>query len=256
MLRGILLASPVVLVAVVSCGDSSTTFDDVTGGSAGTGSALGGKSSGGGGKSAQGGNVASAGSSSATGGKAGQGGSNKGGQGNGTGGSSNGGNGNTGGTKNTAGTANGGTASQAGTSSQGGAPSAGAPTDPGGAGNAGEAGMAGAGPTDPLCPDLFGSYKIKSKDGMCNGLGKDAPQSIEGTATACTAHFVSEPPNGAEGVNGAASIDADGNFTGAMLYLDMTQRGPCSGSWDAVDETMTVTCGGPGDVCTVVLELQ
>jgi hypothetical protein len=116
--------------------------------------------------------------------------------------------------------------------------------------------MAGAGPTDPLCPDLFGSYKIKSKDGMCNGLGKDAPQSIEGTTAACTAHFVSEPPNGAEGVNGAASIDADGNFTGAMLYLDMTQRSPCSGSWDAVDETMTVTCGGAGDMCTVVLELQ
>jgi len=270
MLRGILLASPVVLLAVVSCGDSSTTFDDVSGGSAGTGSALGGNGSGSGGKSPQGGNVASAGSSSAAGGgKAGQGGSsnkggqgnggssNKGGQGNGNGGSSNGGNGNTGGTKNTAGTANnGGTGNQAGSSSQGGAPNAGGPTDPGGAANAGEAGMAGAGPTDPLCPDLFGSYKIKSKDGMCNGLGKDATQSIEGTTAACTAHFVSEPPNGAQGVNGAASIDADGNFTGAMLYLDMTQRSPCSGSWDAVDETMTVTCGGVGDMCTVVLELQ
>ena len=254
MLRAILLASPVVLVAVVSCGDSSTTFDDVTGGSAGTSSAVAGSNSGG--KSTHGGNSAIAGSSTI-------GGSNKGGQGNGNGGTAN-----NGGTKNNAGSANnGGTANQAGSASQGGAGNAGAPTDPsGGAGaanagaagtdSAGAAGMAGSGPTDPRCPDLFGSYAIKNQEGMCSGLNKDAPQSIEGNTDACAAHFVSEPPTGPEGLNGATSIDADGNFSGVMLYLDMTQRNPCSGSWNAADETMTVTCGGQGDRCTVLLELQ
>jgi hypothetical protein len=255
MLRAILLASPVVLVAVVSCGDSSASFDDVTGGSAGTSNAVAGRNSGG--KSTQGGNSAIAGSSSTIGG------SNQGGQGNGNSGTAN-----NGGTKNNAGSGNnGGTANQAGSAGQGGAGNAGAPTDPsGGAGaanagaagtdSAGAAGMAGSGSTEPRCPDLFGSYKIKNKEGMCSGLNKDAPQSIEGNTDACAAHFVSEPPTGPEGLNGATSIDADGNFSGAMLYLDMTQRNPCSGSWNAADETMTVTCGGQGDRCTVLLELQ
>jgi hypothetical protein len=252
MLRAILLASPVVLIAVVSCGDSSATFDDLTGGSAGTSNALAGVNSGG--RSTQGGNSAIAGSSSTLGGN------NKGGQGNGNGGTAN-----NGGTKNNAGSANnGGAANQAGSASHGGTGNAGAPTDPGGTANAGAAGtdsagatsMAGSGSTDPRCPDLFGSYKIKNKEGMCSGLNKDATQSIEGDTDACAAHFVSEPPTGPEGLNGAVSIDADGNFSGAMLYLDMTQRNPCSGSWNATDETMTVTCGGQGDMCTVLLELQ
>jgi hypothetical protein len=107
-----------------------------------------------------------------------------------------------------------------------------------------------------MCPNVFGTYKIKDKAGTCNGLNKDAPQSIQGTPNLCAAHFVSEPSNGAQGVNGIASIDASGDFTGAPLFLNLTERSPCSGTWNQQDERMTVKCGGEGELCTVLLELQ
>jgi hypothetical protein len=254
MLRAILLASPIVLVAVVSCGDSSSTsFEDITGGSAGTDNSLSGASSGG--KSSQAGSSGTAGGTKNTAGNANRGGTkNTAGNANAGGTKNTAGNANAGGTKNTAGTGN-----NAGTANLGGATNAGAPSDAAGTANGGcssDCTGAGGGPDVPLCPNVFGTYKIKDKAGTCNGLNKDAPQSIQGTTNLCAAHFVSEPPNGAEGVNGGASIDASGNFTGAMLFLDMTQRNPCSGTWNAQDETLTVKCGGELDLCTVLLELQ
>jgi hypothetical protein len=108
-----------------------------------------------------------------------------------------------------------------------------------------------------LCPDLFGDYDIKDAKGICNALSKESPQSIEGTDVACFAHFVSDPADGPQGVNGGAELDADGNFIDATLFLDATPRSPCTGTWNPQSATMTVKCGGGGpggDLCTVVLE--
>ena len=235
MLRTLLVASPFVIVSVISCGDSSSSFDDITGGAAGTMSSTSGASTGG---------DQSQGGTSSTAGKNGGGGTNNAGGKNGTAGNG------TAGNNGTAGTTN---------QNLGGAAGAGsdlAGAGPGGAGApSGVAGAAGS-PAGPQCPDVFGTYDIKSRDGTCGTLNNNAPQSIEGTDVACFAHFVSAPAVGAKGVNGGAALDATGNFKGATLYLDSTQRSPCSGMWNEGNARMTLKCGGPGDMCTVVLERQ
>lgn len=253
MLRTLLLASPIVLFALVSCGDSSSSFDDVPADTAGTASSLGGSASGGNGSQA--GSATTAGSSQ--GGTGNSGGTNQAGNGNTAGTKSQAGSGGQGGTTSQAGTGNNaGTNNQAGsgqggTTAQAGTANAGTSSDLAGAGGTGDGGAGGS--DGALCPDVFGSYEIKDKEGTCNGLNKDAPQTIEGTTSACAAHFVSTPASGAQGINGGADIDAQGNFKGSKLYLNETQRNPCNGTWNAQDATMTIECGGPADRCTVLL---
>ena len=147
------------------------------------------------------------------------------------------------------------------TAQGGGGPSGGgAPAAEAGAGGAvgalGGQGSGGDGASVAACPNVFGTYTITSSDGTCGTLNENAAQSIQGTDVACFAHFVSTPPAGAQGVNGGAALDMNGNFTGAMLYLDNVKRNPCNGTWNAAKQTMTVECGGPGDLCTVVLKLN
>ena len=249
MVRSILLVSPFVFAAVVSCGESSTLFDEVTAGSGGTNSSVSGASMGG--QDGQSGSSVTAGASA-------KGGSTNGGGANGNGGTNgkagngnagNAGNGNSGGATNQ---------NQGGTPASAGTMSDAAGSGPDGAG-AGAAGMgAGGEGNGALCPDIFGNYVIKDAKGTsCNALSKDAPQAIDGTDVSCFAHFVSDPADGPQGVNGSAVLDADGNFTGATLFLDGTPRTPCSGTWNAQMETMTVKCGGGGpggDLCTLLLE--
>jgi hypothetical protein len=273
MLRAILLASPLAL-ALVSCGDSAPSFDDstlptntgATGATAGDGS---GATSSQGGSSASAGDTngagtenGSAGTSSTSGGAG-----NSGGKGNTAGDTNAGGTsmtgGGKGGTGNNAGSGNGGTGNNAG-SGNGGAGMAGSGgTGEGGntqAGTSSGAGMGGTssagmgGTAGVTCPNVFGNYDIVDTAGSCAGLNKDAPQSIQGTDVACYAHFVSVSAIGGTAVNGGAALDENGNFSGASLYFGKSQRSPCSGTWNQVDERMTVKCAVQNETCTVVMD--
>jgi len=247
MLRAVLLGCPVVLVFAVSCsGSDSASFTKGGPATSGTASSESGASAGG--TASQGGSNAVAGSD-ATAGKA-----NTAGSANMAGNQSTGGKGGTGssgGSGNTAGNQTGGKggSGNAGTANAGGA--AGTTSLGGAAGAAGDSG-------GPLCPDLVGSYTITNVDGgfNCNGLNKNATQSIAATDIACRVHFVSEGAslNANVGVNGAAGLDQNGDFTGATLMFNKTSRSPCSGVWDTGNARLTIKCGGQGDLCIAELE--
>jgi hypothetical protein len=163
----------------------------------------------------------------------------------------------------TAGTSSSGNTTSGGTNSMGGAD-----MTPGGEGGmsstnggapdsmAGAAGAGGAAAAN--CADIFGDYTIKSKAGMCDSLDKNAPQSIQGNDVTCVAHFVSVPAKLTDpaAINGATPVDAKGGFTKAKLTLDKTLSSPCEGTWTEMSKTMTVKCGNPGSLCTVVMTKQ
>lgn len=169
-------------------------------------------------------------------------------------------------TTTTAGKTSGGTTSAGGKSStspggassnNGGAPvesMGGAPVEPAGGAPSAAAGAGGAGAA--ACPDLFGAYSIKTAAGMCADINKAAPQSIDGNDVTCAAHFVSNPAKGKAGINGGATLDAKGGFTGAKLTLGTAARTGCTGAYNALAQTMTVKCGAAADLCTVVLTKQ
>ena len=129
---------------------------------------------------------------------------------------------------------------------------AGSPTTAGGAAAAAGAGGAGA----AQCLDIFGTYKIQSAAGMCGTLNKNAPQTIDGDDVTCVAKFVSAPAKGQAAINGSATLDADGNFTKAKLTLGDAVHQPCTGTWNAQAQSLTVKCGAPGDLCTIMLDRQ
>jgi hypothetical protein len=220
MLRAALIASPFVLFGVISCGDSSS--NDVT---------------------TNGGSTSAAGAANA--------------------GENSGGASETAGTTSTGNTSSGGTTSAGGAdNTPGGASSGGTTSNAGGAPEsmAGAEAMAGAGgaAAGANCPNIFGTYTMTGRVGMCGTLTKAAPQSIKGNDVACVADFVSVPAklNQPAGINGGTAIDAKGDFTKAKLTLDKTVDSPCEGTWDAQNKTMTVKCGPVGSVCTITLAKQ
>jgi hypothetical protein len=113
--------------------------------------------------------------------------------------------------------------------------------------------MADAGP----CPNVFGAYSMLMTTGQgCGDLNTSAPQCIQGTSTACFAHFVSVVAGGGTGaVNGGAMLQMDGSFSGASLIFGTAQRTGCVGSWNEATQTMTANCGGTGSTqsCTVTM---
>lgn len=225
MLRVALILTPLALVTAIACGDSDTESDGSFGPIAGSTSAEGGEA-----------DQAGTGNAPSTG----------------TGGSSS----NNGGTTTTT---PGGAPDQSGgaaTEMSGGA----AMTDTGGAdmGAAGADVGSGAGGADgaggaAACPDLFGSYTVRTAAGMCGDLDKGAPQAIDGDDVTCFAHFVSAPTKGKPAVNGGADIDARGAFKDAKLTLGTAERSPCSGTYNPLTASMTIKCGGAGDLCTLVM---
>jgi hypothetical protein len=72
----------------------------------------------------------------------------------------------------------------------------------------------------------------------------------------CAAHFVSLVASGNPGVNGSANLDENGDFTGAVLFLGKNQRFACTGTWNEVDERMTVKCPVQNEFCTVIMDLK
>jgi hypothetical protein len=106
---------------------------------------------------------------------------------------------------------------------------------------------------DAGCPDVFGTYVITDDQGSCGNFNKDAPQSILGTNQTCFLHFSSVVFGGVGAVNGGATLDPDGTFSGATLNEGTATRTPCNGTWNAGQQTMTIACGGTLGTCTVVL---
>lgn len=275
MLRTLLLASPFVLAFVVSCGSSSSNdLLSTTGAGAATGGMdAGGKPSAqtggsevasgnaGGDSSTAGGDVGGGNGSAGTGNGAGRSGGGSAGSGSdggnagtsngaGSGGSAGAGNGSAG-TSNSAGSGSGG----GGSGSAGTGNSAGSSSGGGNAGSAGTGGASGNGGSagGPTCPDVTGDYTIKDVKG-CEGLNKTAPQSIESGNGVCQVHFVSEPQDVIAGVNGNASLEGSGNFSGAQLTLGKKAGYVCSGQWDDNEEVMTLKCFEGNQECRVKLE--
>jgi hypothetical protein len=214
MQRVIFIVSPILLMAAISCGDSG---DSDNGGQPNNAAGDTGTDLGGA-SSAQAGNAS-------TSGKTGGGSSNVGGA----------------------------------PSTEAGAPStAGTPAEMGGATNeTGGAGSSlGGAPAGGAaqCPDLFGSYDIKNREGTsCGDLDKNAVQAIDGNDQTCSAHFVSAPASGKPGINGEADLDQDGIFTGVTLSLGSDEHSPCEGTYNAQSKMVTVKCGDPGALCTILL---
>jgi hypothetical protein len=108
-------------------------------------------------------------------------------------------------------------------------------------------------PSDAGCPDVFGTYAVNNDDGSCGDFDEGAPQEIRGTGQACELHFISVVNAGAPGINGTATLGADGTFSGAALTEGTTARTGCTGSWDAKEEEITVVCGSGADECSIEL---
>lgn len=110
-------------------------------------------------------------------------------------------------------------------------------------------------PGDAGCPNVFGTYEFNNINGgsACGDLNEFAPQAIEGTTTACVLHFVSRNDAGAPGINGTATLGADGTFSNAALIEGSVTRTGCTGSWNAMESEMTVVCGTGSDECLAEL---
>jgi hypothetical protein len=108
------------------------------------------------------------------------------------------------------------------------------------------------------CPDVTGSYAVTIVQAVgCGDLSANARQCIRASvASICDVTFVSASPAGSIlAINGNASIQVDGSFTGAALREGTVQRTGCTGTWDAPTSTMTVDCGGSGSAQSCVVSL-
>ena len=112
----------------------------------------------------------------------------------------------------------------------------------------------------PVCPDVTGAYSINIVDGSgCGNFNDQASQCIRAAQVSigCDVTFVSLQVSGGSppAINGAASIQVDGSFSGAALREGTTNRTGCTGAWDATTSTMTVDCGGTGTQQSCVVAL-
>jgi hypothetical protein len=109
----------------------------------------------------------------------------------------------------------------------------------------------------PPCPDVTGAYSIVVIDGAgCGDLNALAPECIRGAAASCNVELRSQVSGGGPAaINGNASIQNDGSFSGAALTEGTGNRTGCVGSWDATTSTMTVDCGGMASTQSCVVAL-
>ncbi len=119
----------------------------------------------------------------------------------------------------------------------------GGPTDSG----ASDSGTVDTGP-GASCPDVYGAFSLTPAVMGCGDLSTSAPQRIDGDRMACLATFSSTG-----GIDGTATVSADGSFSGASLSLGSTAYTNCTGMWMAAISTMTVVCGSGPSRCSVTL---
>jgi hypothetical protein len=116
---------------------------------------------------------------------------------------------------------------------------------------------AGDGPPAP-CPDERGAYAITAVDatGCGSSFNVGARECIrQGQSTACGIQFQSTGST-MVAINGAASLQNDGSFSGAALTEGTLNRTGCTGMWNANSSTLTVDCGGTGSSQACVLSLK
>jgi hypothetical protein len=130
---------------------------------------------------------------------------------------------------------------------------------PGSEAGGSEAGDAQSDVAPPPCPDVHGAYSITPVEGQgCGGsFSASAPQCIrQGQSSACGITFQSTVSGGAnKAINGDASLQSDGTFSGAALTEGALGRTGCTGTWSAGTSTLTVDCGGTGSSQACVLSL-
>jgi len=170
----------------------------------------------------------------------------------------------------------GGAAGSSGASGTGGAGNSGASGTAGASGNAGNSGAAGSGidastdgdadttdvrsedtvatdrSRDAGCPDVLGTYEINNADG-CGDVDENAPQEIRGAPPPCFLNFISIVDAGTGAINGSATLDPDGTFSGDTLTLGTNVRNNCSGSWNEMEQEITVVCGNGMNECLIEL---
>jgi hypothetical protein len=108
---------------------------------------------------------------------------------------------------------------------------------------------------------VTGAYSIVITEGAgagCGDLNPNAPQCIRAPVSMCNVILSSLPPNTmVPAINGTATIQSDGSFSGATLRegsAAMSRTG-CTGTWNAAMSTMTVDCGGTGSSQACVVQL-
>jgi hypothetical protein len=109
----------------------------------------------------------------------------------------------------------------------------------------------------PACPLVAGAYSVTILDGSGCGatLNANARQCI--LQAGCAVTFSSTATGNAKvALNGAASLQSDGSFTGAAITEGTLARTGCTGSWDSGTSTMTVDCGLTGSSQSCVLAVQ
>lgn len=112
-------------------------------------------------------------------------------------------------------------------------------------------------PASP-CPDEHGAYTITAVEatGCGSSFNVGARQCIlQGQSTACGIQLQSTGSS-MVAINGEATLQNDGSFSGAALTEGTLNRTGCTGTWDSGSATLTVDCGGTGSSQACVLSLR
>jgi hypothetical protein len=113
-------------------------------------------------------------------------------------------------------------------------------------------------PSDaPPCPDVHGAYTITAVQGQGCGTSFDmsAPECVvQAPLPTCDISFASSSDAGSA-INGRASLQNDGSFSGAAITEGTLGRTGCTGVWMAGSSTLRVDCGGVDSGQACVLDL-
>jgi hypothetical protein len=106
------------------------------------------------------------------------------------------------------------------------------------------------------CPDVGGSYTVAEtadNKGCGTTLNTSAPECI--VQAGCNISLTSVVPAGPAALNGTASLQNDGSFSGAAITEGTGPRTGCTGTWASGTSALTVDCGGTNSsqACVVVL---
>jgi hypothetical protein len=87
----------------------------------------------------------------------------------------------------------------------------------------------------------------------CSNLNATAPECI--VQTGCDIVLKSVVAGGTPAINGSASLQNDGSFSGAALTEGTLPRTGCVGTWSGVPAALTVDCGGMNSTQACVVKL-
>jgi hypothetical protein len=105
------------------------------------------------------------------------------------------------------------------------------------------------------CPAVGGAYTVAltTDNKGCSDLNASAPECI--VQTGCDVVLKSVVSAGKPALNGTASLQNDGSFSGAAITEGSLGRTGCIGSWTGVPPVLTVDCGGTNSTQSCVVTL-